>query len=103
MRPRRECRDDHRASAGERHRRQGGAVSRELYAQAIKWADRQTVVGMTAVYPFDSGEIVLRQRLKTPPPAMELTREEERGLPIPVDTRTFAQALRSALKGVIDL
>src|SRR5207237_986795 len=59
----------------------------------ILWADRKTVIGMTAVYPFDGGEIILRQRLKTPPPAMELTREDERGLPIPVDTRSFVPAL----------
>src|SRR6185369_3263271 len=41
----------------------------------------------------DSGEIILRQRLKTPPPTMELTREDERGLPVPVDTRSFVPAL----------
>jgi hypothetical protein len=64
-----------------------------FYAQAIKWADRQTVIGMTAVYPFEAGEIILRQRIKTPPPTMELTREDERGLPIPVDTRTFVPSL----------
>jgi hypothetical protein len=68
-------------------------VKAPLYAQAIKWADRQTVVGMTAVYPFESGEIILRQRLKTPPPSLDLTREDERGLPIPVDTRTFVPSL----------
>src|SRR6185369_2345048 len=50
-------------------------VSKELFAQAIRWSDRQTVIGMTAAYSFDSGEIILRQRLKTPPPTMELTRE----------------------------
>src|SRR5438128_10852911 len=42
-------------------------VRRELYLQAIKWADRRTVIGMTAVYPFESGKIILRQDLKTPP------------------------------------
>ena len=68
-------------------------VTGPFYAQAVKWADRQTVIGMTAVYPFDPGEIILRQRLKTPPPTMELTREDERGLPIPVDTRTFVPSL----------
>jgi hypothetical protein len=68
-------------------------VSKELFAQAVRYADRQTVIGMTAVYPFDGGEIILRQRLKTPPPTMELTREDERGLPIPVDTRTFVPSL----------
>jgi len=68
-------------------------VRPELFAQAIKWADRQTVIGMTAVYPFEGGKIILRQDLKTPPPTMELTREDERGLPIPVDTRTFVPSL----------
>jgi len=48
---------------------------------------------MTAVYPFDSGEVILRQKLKTPPPAMDLVRDDERGLPIPVDTRTFVPSL----------
>lgn len=68
-------------------------VSKELFAQAIRWSDRQTVIGMTAAYTFDGGEIILRQRLKTPPPTMELTREDERGLPVPVDTRSFVPAL----------
>jgi hypothetical protein len=68
-------------------------VGKELFAQAIRWSDRQTVIGMTAAYSFDGGEIILRQRLKTPPPTMELTREDERGLPVPVDTRSFVPAL----------
>jgi hypothetical protein len=68
-------------------------VRRELDVQAIRWADRQTVIGMTAVYSFDGGKIILQQDLKTPPPTMELTREDERGLPIPVDTRTFVPSL----------
>src|SRR3954467_15122915 len=37
-------------------------VSKELFAQAIRWTDRQTVIGMTAAYSFDGGEIILRQR-----------------------------------------
>ncbi len=68
-------------------------VSKELFLQAVRWTDRQTVIGMTAAYTFDGGEIILRQRLKTPPPTMELTREDERGLPIPVDTRSFVPSL----------
>jgi hypothetical protein len=68
-------------------------VSQQLSKQAILWSDRKTVIGMTAVYPFDSEEIILRQRLKTPPPTMELTRDDERGMPVPVDTRSFVPAL----------
>src|SRR5690349_14385049 len=68
-------------------------VGNELRAQGVRWSDRQTVIGMTAAYSFDGGEIILRQRLKTPPPTMELTRDDERGLPVPVDTRSFVPAL----------
>jgi hypothetical protein len=68
-------------------------VREELKAQAIRWSDRQTVIGMTAVHSFEGGKIILRQDLKTPPPSMELTRDDERGLPVPVDTRSFVPAL----------
>src|SRR5437870_9148676 len=68
-------------------------VSKELFKEALRYADRQTVVGMPAAYYFESGAIVLRQRLKTPPPTMNFRNENERAMWIPVDTRSFVPAL----------
>ena len=65
----------------------------ELPNFAILFSDRQTVIGVPAVRLYTGGELLLRQDLKTPPPQLSLTRENERAMWIPVDTRTFVPSL----------
>ncbi len=65
----------------------------ELPHFAVLYSDRQTVIGMPAVRLYAGGELVLRQDLKSPPPALSLARENERAMWIPVDTRTFVPSL----------
>jgi hypothetical protein len=66
-----------------------------LRKEAILYSDRATVIGMAAARKFDENEIILRQDLKTPPPALALTKPNERAIFIPVDTRTFVASLVS--------
>jgi hypothetical protein len=63
-----------------------------LKAFAVGYEDRNTVVGMPAVKSYTGGELLLRDDLRTPPPAMDLG-QDERALPIPVDTRNFVPSL----------
>jgi len=65
----------------------------ELLEYAVLWKDRQTVIGMSALKSYTRGELILRMDLRTPPAALALTREDERAIFIPVDTRTFVPAL----------
>lgn len=60
---------------------------------AIRYEDRQTIIGMAATRNYEDGELVLRADLKTPPPELELQSETERAMWIPVDTRTFVPTL----------
>ena len=64
----------------------------ELAHAAVLYADRNTVVGMPAVKSYTGNELLLRDDLRTLPPAMDLG-QDERALPIPVDTRNFVPAL----------
>ena len=65
----------------------------ELKQHAVLWSELQTVIGMPAVRPLTRGDLLMRADLRTPPPTMALTREDERAIFIPVDTRTFVPAL----------
>jgi Flp pilus assembly protein CpaB len=65
----------------------------ELPEHAMLWSDLQTVIGMPALKAYTRGELILRSDLRTPPAALALTREDERAIFIPVDTRTFVPAL----------
>jgi Flp pilus assembly protein CpaB len=67
-------------------------AARELEDFAILWDARQTVVGRSATRPYTSGDLVLRQDLKAPPPELKLEKNE-RAMFIPVDTSTFIPAL----------
>ncbi len=60
---------------------------------AIRYDDRQTIIGMTATRNYNDGELVLRADLKSPPPELELSSATERAMWIPVDTRTFVPTL----------
>jgi hypothetical protein len=60
---------------------------------AILYRERQAVIGTPAVELYTGGELLLRQDLKTPPPQLSLTKENERAMWIPVDTRTFVPSL----------
>jgi hypothetical protein len=68
-------------------------VGETLAKEAILYKDRQAVIGMAAVRLHPEREIILRQDLKTPPPALGLAKENERAIWIPVDTRTFVPSL----------
>jgi len=68
-------------------------VGETLAKEAILYNDRQAVIGMHAVRLHPEREIILRQDLKTPPPALGLAKENERAIWIPVDTRTFVPSL----------
>jgi hypothetical protein len=68
-------------------------VGETLAKEAILYKDRQAVIGMPAVRLHPEREIILRQDLKTPPPALGLAKENERAIWIPVDTRTFVPSL----------
>ncbi|HZN33503.1 MAG TPA: hypothetical protein VFB80_06770 [Pirellulaceae bacterium] len=59
---------------------------------AIRYADRGTVVGMSAVKDYEGDELLLRGDLDTPPATLEL-KSTERAMWIPVDTRTFVPSL----------
>lgn len=63
-----------------------------LEQMAVRYEDRNTVVGMPSVKSYTGGELLLRDDLRTPPPAMDLG-QDERALPIPVDTRNFVPSL----------
>jgi hypothetical protein len=65
----------------------------ELPHFAVLYSDRSTVIGMPAVRLLTGGELLLEQDLRTPPATMALTRENERAMWIPVDTRTFVPSL----------
>jgi hypothetical protein len=69
------------------------AVSSQLSHDAILFSDRGTVVGMKATRDYAGGEMVLQDQLKTPPPELALTGENERAMWVPVDTRTFVPSL----------
>jgi hypothetical protein len=71
-------------------------VGENLRKEAILYSDRGTVIGMAAVRLHPEREILLRQDLKTPPPALTLNKEKEVAIFIPVDTRTFIPSLVSA-------
>jgi hypothetical protein len=62
---------------------------------AVLYKDRNTVVGMPAIRSYTGDEILLRDDLRTPPPAFDL-KENEIQLPVPVDTRSFVPSLVSA-------
>lgn len=65
----------------------------ELPQFAVLWSERQTVIGMPALKAYTRGELILRSDLRTPPSGLALTREDERAIFIPVDTRTFVPSL----------
>src|SRR4029450_7473123 len=43
---------------------------------AVLYKDRNTVVGMPAIRPYTGDEILLRDDLRTPPPALDLKENE---------------------------
>ena len=71
-------------------------ASKQFRDEGILYADRQTVINMPAVRTHREREILLRQDLKTPPATLALTKENERAMWIPVDTRTFVPSLVNA-------
>ena len=66
-----------------------------LEQMAVLYDDRNTVVGMAAINSYTGNELLLRDDLRTPPPAFDL-KENEIQLPVPVDTRSFVPSLVSA-------
>lgn len=63
---------------------------------AVRYADRFTVIGGNAMRDFESGQLILRQDLKAPPPEPRPLGPDEREIGIPVDTRTFVPSLYKA-------
>jgi hypothetical protein len=63
---------------------------------AVLYADRFTVIGGNAVRDFESGQLILRQDLKAPPPEPRPLGPDEREIGIPVDKRTFVPSLYKA-------
>lgn len=72
------------------------SAGKNLRQEAILYADRGTVRGMTAVRKYEAGELILRQDLRTPPASLALNKDKEVAIFIPVDTRTFIPSLVSA-------
>lgn len=64
-----------------------------LTERAILYANRSTVVGMKSNLDYEGGELLLADDLKTPPPALEISGDNERVMWVPVDTRTFVPSL----------
>ncbi len=65
-----------------------------LRTMAVLFKDIETVVGMKATrnYNSETGEMLLLQDLKTPPPELKL-KPNERAMWIPVDTKTIVPSL----------
>jgi hypothetical protein len=63
---------------------------------AVRWSDRQTVLGMNVYRALTGGSMLLRQDLKTPPQELRFGHDpnvQERAMWIPVETRTFVPSL----------
>ena len=71
-------------------------VGEYLAKEALQYKDLDAIQGMAAVRVHREGEIILRQDLRTPPPALALNKETEGAIFIPVDARTFVPSLVSA-------
>ncbi len=67
-----------------------------LEFMAYKWDDKNLVIGMNVVRQHEAGDLVLRQDTRMPPPEPRKLDENERRIPIPVDTRSFVPSLYRA-------
>ncbi len=65
-----------------------------LIDKAVLWKNKETVIGMKATrnYARASGEILLVQDQRTPPPELKL-RPNERAMWVPLDTKTIVPSL----------
>lgn len=67
-----------------------------LAITAIKWSVRNTVIGMNVHRRHEAGDLVLRKDLRESPPEPRQLKEDERRIPIPVDTHSFVPSLYRA-------
>lgn len=63
-----------------------------LKDSAVFFKDRDTVVGMKALRPYGSGDVILRQELKTPPAQLNL-KPDELAMWVPVGSASSVSSL----------
>jgi hypothetical protein len=72
------------------------AAARTLKDSAHLWDERATLVGMPVNRRFEGGDLVMRADIRTPPPKPRPLAENERSIPVAVDSRSFVPSLYAA-------
>lgn len=66
--------------------------ARYLEDTAVYFGDRHTVIGMKALRPYGTGDLILRQELRTPPAELNLAKDEM-AMWVPVGGSSFVPSL----------